>query len=509
MARSLFSILRSRYGPRITDEDRRGFLRASLAASAGLLLSGPAYALARAAAGGSAKGKRIVVVGAGFSGLACAHELNSLGYDVTVLDARDRLGGRVYSLNAALGSEFIKGRNIEAGAELIGSNHLAWVNYADKFGLKFLPVTEDEGEVESPAVIDGKVLEGEGGAKLWEELEATLNQMNKDAEPINADEPWLSPDATKLDAMSTQQWIDKLEVSDLCKRAVWVNQTADNGQPASKQSYLGQLAAVKGGGLEKYWKESEVYRCEGGNQQLALKLAEPFKSKIVLGLGVVSITRTDSGVVVECRDGRKIECDDVVLSAPPATWKKIQISPPLPEAMKPQVGVNTKYLAHVRDRFWETGEPKRSQYAISDSFINLTWDATDAQGPVEGTGGACLTGFGGGERCEQAMNMSKADREKAFHDLYEQWYPGFKDHFVAARFMDWPKDPLAGASYSFPAPGQVTTVGPLMAKAHLGDRLHLAGEHTCYKFVGYMEGGLDSGIRIAKRLAKRDGLIKD
>jgi monoamine oxidase len=64
------------------------------------------------------------------------------------------------------------------------------------------------------------------------------------------------------------------------------------------------------------------------------------------------------------------------------------------------------------------------------------------------------------------------------------------------------------ASYSFPAPGQVTTAGPLMAQAHAAGRLHLAGEHTCYKFVGYMEGALDSGIRIAKRLAARDGVTK-
>jgi monoamine oxidase len=74
--------------------------------------------------------------------------------------------------------------------------------------------------------------------------------------------------------------------------------------------------------------------------------------------------------------------------------------------------------------------------------------------------------------------------------------------------MDWPKDHWAGASYSFPAPGQVTTVGPLMAQAHLGGKLHIAGEHACYKFVGYMEGGLTSGASVARRIAKRDGVLK-
>jgi monoamine oxidase len=73
--------------------------------------------------------------------------------------------------------------------------------------------------------------------------------------------------------------------------------------------------------------------------------------------------------------------------------------------------------------------------------------------------------------------------------------------------MNWPSDPQTLAGYSFPAPGQVTTVGPLLAKG-LG-RLHFAGEHACYKFVGYMEGALTSGATVALRLATRDGLAKN
>jgi monoamine oxidase len=177
--------------------------------------------------------------------------------------------------------------------------------------------------------------------------------------------------------------------------------------------------------------------------------------------------------------------------------------------MDPQMGLNAKYFAHVKARFWEKLEPKRSQYALSDGLINMTWDGTDAQGDVsDENGGACLTGFAGCPSCERALAMSKDERDKAFADAYESFYPGFKDNFVQSRYMDWPKDPWVLASYSFPAPGQVTTVGPLMAQAHSNGRLHIAGEHTCYKFVGYMEGALDSGIRIAKRLAKRDGVTK-
>ena len=68
--------------------------------------------------------------------------------------------------------------------------------------------------------------------------------------------------------------------------------------------------------------------------------------------------------------------------------------------------------------------------------------------------------------------------------------------------MDWPSDPWVKASYSFPAPGEVTTLGPLLQQA-AGGRIHLAGEHTCYAFVGYMEGALQSGARLARKLMMR------
>lgn len=505
MARSLIATLAARYGRRVTSAERREFLKLTLATSAGLLLSTrPASALARL---GRDSRKRIVVVGAGFAGLTAAHELKSAGYDVTVLDPRNRVGGRVLSFNAANGNEYIPGRNIEGGAELIGSNHPTWVAYQEKFGLEWLDVTDDE-EAEPPVIIGNRKLTGEEAGKLWEELEGALNHMDALAADVPEDEPWKVKDAEKLDKMSVAEWIDSLDVSPLVKRAVWINQTSDNGQDADKQSLLGQLAAVKGGGLEKYWTETEVYRCKGGNDQLAQKLAGAIgNDRINLKLAAKSITLKGGNVIVACSDGRTIECDEVILTAPPATWKKINISPGLPPDLTPQVGYNAKYLARVKDRFWEKHDPKLSQYALSDGLINMTWDGTDNQGEV-GEGGACLTSFAGGSAVERALAMTKDERDKAFGETLNQFYPGYNDNFIESRYMDWPKDPWAGASYSFPAPGQVTKVGPMMARPHVEGRLHLAGEHTCYKFVGYMEGGLNSGARVARAIAQRDGAIK-
>jgi monoamine oxidase len=225
--------------------------------------------------------------------------------------------------------------------------------------------------------------------------------------------------------------------------------------------------------------------------------------RIVLGLPVNSVEPKGAGMVVTCKDGRTVECDDVVLAVPPTVWSKIDLRVGMPADLAPQMGYNVKYLATVKKRYWK--DAKHSQYSLGDGDISMTWDGTDGQSDEQDPT-ACLTAFSGGPAAQRARGRSGEARDAAYAAAYEQLYPGFKDHFVKARFMDWPGDPWVQAGYSFPAPGQVTAHGPVLRRG-IGN-LHFAGEHTCYKFVGYMEGGLNSGASLAKRLAARDGAVK-
>lgn len=496
MSRSMYAKLMRRYAPERFSTSRRDLLRLTLAGAAGLLVSGPAFArVARGAAG-----KRVVVLGAGFSGLACAHELVAAGYDVTVVEARDRIGGRVLSFNAANGNEYIAGRNVEGGGELIGSNHPTWVAYAERFGLEFLDVTEDE-KLENPLMLGDRLMPAEESEAMFEEMDLAFALMNSDAGEVDEDTPWTHAKAGAWDARNLQEWVDGLEVGKLGKAGIALQLMADNGVECKHQSYLGNLTMVKGGGVEKFWTDSEVYRCKQGNDALAQKLAGAIgKDRITLGLPASKVEVKGDKVVVTCRDGREIECDEVVCTLPPTVWNKIQWKPGLPGWLLPQMGVNVKYLAHVKERFWL--KDQRGPDALSDGLINMTWDGTDNQGE----GGACLVGFSGAASCQTALGMDKPARDAAYAAQYEKMYPGFKDSFVEARFMDWPQDPWLRAGYSFPAPGQVTAMGPTLREG-LG-KIHFAGEHACYKFVGYMEGALNSGASLAKRLAARDGLVK-
>ena len=493
MSRSLYARLASRCRPQGFDKQRREFLRATLAASSGILAS---CAPARNSASGAVPhGRSVIVVGAGFSGLACAYELLSLGYSVKVFEARARVGGRVLSLRGTPPDSVV-----EAGGEFVGSNHPTWLAYAERFQLEFLDPADEEG-LASPVQLDGRVLSKAEAQALFLEVDAALKQMTADAARVDADEPWLTPAASDLDRLATSTWLERLRLSRGAHALLTADLVGNNGVDLSAQSYLGNLAQVKGGGLERFWEESDAWRCRGGNDQLARRLAEAIGSQnLRLNCAVRKLLITDESVAVTCADGSTAHAQDAVLAVPPSVWNRIQIAPSLPPSLKPQMGKSVKYLAQVSSRFWRA--LGRQPSSVTDGMISATWEATSGQrGPA-----AVLTAFSSGPHAEACLRRWARENDGAYRSELELLYPGFQQEFVSSRFFAWPEEAWTEAGYSFPAPGQITAFGPTLREG-IG-RLHFAGEHTCYKFIGYMEGALDSGASLARRLAVRDGVAE-
>ena len=154
----------------------------------------------------------------------------------------------------------------------------------------------------------------------------------------------------------------------------------------------------------------------------------------------------------------------------------------------------------LKNRFWLAD--KLSPDSESNGNISITWDGAAGQ---EGDAPAAMVAFSSGAGAEAMRAIAADKRDAAYAEELAKRYPNLAQAFVGSRFMDWPSTPWTLTGYSNPAPGEVTTVGPLLY-AGVGDRLHFAGEYTCYKFVGYMEGALNSGASIARRLAVRDGV---
>ena len=481
--RSLYARLNSRFGEPI---DRREMIRRSLAAAAGALLSDrSSFGAPRQSA------PRVVIVGAGFAGLAAAHELSRAGASVTVLEARNRVGGRVISFR-----DLLPGGTLEGGAELIGTNHPIWMDYQQRFKLSFTNVAEEDAE--APIVLGGRRLSAAESERLWQEMAAALAGLNADAAKIpDPFAPWTAADAAAWDRRSLAEWIAAAPASELGKAGLDAQLVADNGVVSAWQSYLGNLSMIKGGGVESFWTETEVYRCAGGSQQLAQRLAEAIGApRVRLRQTVTSIDAADRGVVVTA-GGTRHEADYAVLAVPPLTWNRIAFTPRLHVSALPQMGSNVKFLMKTKDRFW-----RRSRLApdfMSDGPVHLLWHTTQ-RGQVAGAG---VVAFSGGPASDTCRSWTPAERTDRYLSALSPVYPALRASFERARFMDWPSDPWVKGSYSFPAPGEVTTLGPQLQEP-LAGRVFLAGEHTCYAFVGYMEGALQSGARAAKRIMSGD-----
>ena len=163
------------------------------------------------------------------------------------------------------------------------------------------------------------------------------------------------------------------------------------------------------------------------------------------------------------------------------------------------MGVNNKCLIGLKSAFWRRAELAPDLF--SDGPVNMTWHGTDGQpGP-----GECLVTFSSAESADTCREWGAQRIDNYLAEL-EKVYKGIRPSYVRARFMDWPTDPWVKASYSFPAPGQVTAQGPTLRDG-IG-RLQFAGEYTSYAFIGFMEGALHSGAAVARRIATRDGVVK-
>lgn len=470
---------------------RRRFVEMALATGAALMLPEAAFGKA------GSKKPRVLVIGAGFAGLSCAWQLKRAGAEVTVLESRSRFGGRVLTLD-----NFIDNALVEAGAELIGSNHPTWMQYAKRFGLRMRDVTEDE-DAEAPIILDGRRIAGPELDNLWEELYGALSLMNADARKVDLREPWSGEAAENLDHTSLAAAAAGWDVSETVRHAALTLLANDNAMRPDRTSYLGTLTAIAGGGYERFWTESEVYRCAEGNQTLAFKLAEAIGGGIQLGCAVEEIQLRSGSASAKDTKGNLHEADCIVLTVPPPAWRNFKVDPPIPAGYAPSAGPAVKYLSKVSSAFWE--DAGMAPDSLTDTAIGLTWDGTDGQ-RKDGSGPACLMVFSGGKAAEQCLGFSPAGRSKEFSKRLEEIYPGYNEAFEKGIFMGWPEEKWTRCGYASPALGEVTAIYPKF-ETPLHDRLYFAGEYTSLDFTGFMEGALKTGATTAGKIAKSLNLV--
>jgi monoamine oxidase len=437
---------------------------------------------------GKAKG-RVAVVGAGLAGLTAAYELRHRGWDVTVLEARDRVGGRVRTARS-----FTEHQLGEAGGEFIDTSHTAMRDYVTRFGLVLDDLRKGTSGLDGVVYLDGQrhIYDDVVIGRVKAEINRYEARMSALAEPLDPSDPVAA--GAPLDNRPVSALLDELQLDPTARTVIEHNVLDEYTVEPARLSLLFHAQATK---LTENLPNSgvEAFRIRGGNDQLPMALKDALGPAVELQSPVTNVTADASGVRVTAA-GRAVEADRCIVAVPLPALRAVTFAPPLPAALSGavnelQYGVVTKTLIQYGRRFWREEDLDGS--TLTDLPISTTWESTNRQ---SGTSGILLAYTAGDRGAAYGALADPVRIADAGQDL-GRIYPAAPPLEQGAVTMAWSNEPYTRGSYTAYAPGQVTRYWRALRQP-VG-RIHLAGEHTD-TYTGYMEGAVRSGRRVAAEI---------
>ncbi|HWS99757.1 MAG TPA: FAD-dependent oxidoreductase [Pyrinomonadaceae bacterium] len=483
--------------------NRREFLKSSgLAAVA--LSACPLSVTARGQDKLGRKGepKKVIVIGAGLAGLAAAYELAQAGHAVTILEARTRAGGRVYTMR----EPFSDGMYAEAGAIYVPDSHDWTMRYVKLFELPVDPVMPRD--LSSLFHVRGKRIQvGRGQATEWP-LELTgeekrlgrqgmrekyISSVLKDAGDAAAPD-WPPAQLKKYDRVTFSEFLRAQGASPAAVALLRLGYLDLWGDGIDSISALGLLRDIA---HRRYMKQS--YAIRGGSDHLPKAFAARLKDKIRYGAPVVRIEHDARGVrVVYSQAGahRTLAADRLVCAVPFSVLRHVEISPRFSAEKQraieqlPYTSVARVYL-QTRSRFW-LDEGLTGQ-ASTDLPIMSVYDRTENQPGTRGI----LESYMAGPQARRVTAMKENERVGFTLGQMEKVHPAVREQFEGGASKCWDEDEWARGDYAWFKPGQVMELLPHIARPE--GRVHFAGEHAS-AWPGWMQGALESGNRAAREI---------
>lgn len=395
------------------------------------------------------------MVGAGLAGLACARRLQQLGFRVTVLEARDRVGGRVLTFR-----DFDGGRYAEAGAEFVAVHHEQTLGLLRRLGIgfsfadRFTPDVYRRGRRRSFK----RFLTDETGKDI-----ASFRMRIAKLRPTPA-----------LDRRSAAWLMRDLGLSDRARFLVGQELRDEFGV---EPEYLSLLFLVQQSRVSR--DAATVFRVRGGADRLPLTLARDLD--VQLEQPASHVERRASGVSVN-----GIDADLCVLTVPVPVLASMEFEPDLPSTLEAAIE-ELAYGHGVKAALEYERVPTRG--VVADLTFQTAWDASRR----------LVTAYATGRNGILLGSVSRRTRPLLVADELEEIYPGSRALYEQAATVSWHTDGWSqGTSVAY-APGQVNRFQDAIRRP-LG-RIHFAGEHTD-AFAGTMEGAIRSGRRVAEAIAR-------
>jgi monoamine oxidase len=446
----------------------------------------------------------VVIVGAGFAGLTAARKLSRAGHSVVVLEARDRVGGRVW--NHELG----RGAVSERGGTFAGPTQDRVLALARELGVGKFP-TYDKGD--NVYVVDGaRSTYSDTGItgtappdpQILGQLATVVSELDQMSKSVPVDAPWKAPNAAKWDGMTLESFLDSHNPTKRFSDLVAASTRPIFGAEPRELSLLFVLFYIAASGdanhpgtFERNFNTrsgAQMWRFKGGSQQIALRMAKQLGHGVALVTPARRIVQGRRGVTVHS-DRATFHGKRVIVAIPPTLAGRIQYDPILPfdrDQLTQRYGQGTLTKATaVYDRpFWRDAGLNGSALDLSGP-VNFTVDDS----PPDGQPGSVF-GFIGGDRARSYSRMSAARRRAAVLDQFATFF-GPRARKPRAFFeTSW-----ADAEWTRGCPVGVPSTGTLVAygrqlREPVG-RIHWAGTETSTFWNGYMDGAVRSGERAA------------